>query len=161
MSNSFYHKDLTEAQWNRIKYLFEEPKRVRRLPLNPRKVFNGILWILKSGARWRDLPSCYGNWNSIYHKFRLWCETGLFQLLLHLVNIDAGNSTLLEIDSTFCKVHQSACSALKDQAIGVSCGGKNTKIHVIISERMQLLNVSLSSGHIHDRTALLIKPTSR
>lgn len=121
-----------------------------RPPLNTRKVFNGILWILKSGSRWRDLPSCYGNWNSIYHKFRLWCESGLFELLLHLVNADAQATTLLEIDSTFCKVHQSACSGLKNQAIGVSRGGKNTKIHVIINERMQVLNVVLTGGEIHD-----------
>ena len=58
MSNLLYHKELNDAQWNRIKYLFEEPKRVGRRPLNPRNVFNGILWILKGGAR-------YGNWNSI------------------------------------------------------------------------------------------------
>ena len=96
------------------------------------------------------LPSCYGNWNSIYHKFRQWCENGLFELLLHLVNTDAQATTLLEIDSTFCKVHQSACSALSNQAIGVSRGGKTTKIHVIINERMQLMSVSLSGGHIHD-----------
>ena len=43
---------------------------------------------------------------------------------------------MLELDSTFCKVHQSACSALKDQAIGASRGGKNTKIHVLINERI-------------------------
>ena len=70
MSNSFYHKDLTDAQWNRIKFVFEKQVRVGRPPLNPRTVFNGILWILKSGGRWRDLPARYGNWNSIYHKFR-------------------------------------------------------------------------------------------
>ena len=150
MSDLLYHKELNDAQWNRIKCLFEEPKKVGRPPLNPRKVFNGILWILKSGSRWRDLPSCYGNWNSIYHKFRLWCESGLFELLLHLVNADAQATTLLEIDSTFCKVHQSACSGLKNQAIGVSRGGKNTKIHVIINERMQVLNVVLTGGEIHD-----------
>ena len=150
MSNSFYHKDLTEAQWNRIKYLFEEPKRVGRPPLNPRTVFNALMWILKSGARWRDLPARYGNWNSIYHKFRQWCSCGLFERLLKLINNDANNTTLLEIDSTFCKVHQSACSGLKNQAIGASRGGKNTKVHVIINERMELISVSLSGGHIHD-----------
>ena|GEM_PF-5097552 len=41
----------------------------------------------------------------LYHKFRLWCESGLFELLLRLVNTDAQTTTLLEIDSTFCKVH--------------------------------------------------------
>ena len=60
MSNSFYHKDLTETQWSRIKFVFEEPRKVGRPSLNPRIVFNAILWILKSGGRWRDLPAHYG-----------------------------------------------------------------------------------------------------
>ena len=158
MSNSFYHKDLTDAQWNRIKFIFEEPAKVGRPSLNPRSVFNALMWILKSGARWRDLPARYGNWNSIYHKFRLWCSLGLFERLLKIINADSKDTTLLEIDSTFCKVHQSACSALKDQAIGSSRGGKNTKVHVLINERMQLLNVVLTGGQVHDSetvTALL------
>ena len=150
MSNSFYHKDLTDAQWNRIKFVFEGTKRVGRPSLNPRIVFNALMWILKSGGRWRDLPARYGNWNSIYHKFRLWCSLGLFDRLLKVINADAKDATLLEIDSTFCKVHQSACSALKNQAIGVSRGGKNTKVHVLINERMQLLKVILTGGHVHD-----------
>ena len=150
MVNSFYHKELTDAQWNGIKDLFQKEKKVGRRPLNPRKVFDGILWILKSGARWRDLPARYGNWNSIYHKFRHWCRLGLFERLLQLINADAQEATLLELDSTFCKVHQSACSGLKNQAIGTSRGGKNTKIHVLINERMQLMNVVLTGGQIHD-----------
>ena len=150
MSNSFYHKDLTDAQWNRIKFLFEEKPKVGRPSLNPRRVFNAIMWILKSGARWRDLPARYGNWNSIYHKFRLWCSLGLFERLLKVINADVREATLLELDSTFCKVHQSACLSSKDQAIGASRGGKNTKVHVLINERMQLLNVILSGGQVHD-----------
>ena len=57
---------------------------------------------------------------------------------------------MLEIDSTFCKVHQSACSGREDQAIGLSRGDKNTKIHVLINERMQLLKVILTGGQVHD-----------
>ena len=155
MSNLLYHKELTDTQWNRIKILFGKPKKVGRPSLNPRTVFNGILWILKSGARWRDLPARYGNRNSIYHKFRQWCECGLFERLLKLVNRNAENSSLLEIDSTFCKVYQSACSGLEGQAIGASRGGKNTKIHVLLNERMQLLNVVLTGGQIHDSNRCL------
>lgn len=150
MSNSFYHKDLTDAQWNRIKDLFPAGKKVGRRTLNPRKVFNAVLWILKSGARWRALLPCYGNRNSIYHKFRQWCDNALFRLLLHIINGDTRKTTLLELESTFCKVHQSACSRFKNQEIGSSRGGKNTKIHVLINERMQLLNVILTGGQVHD-----------
>ena len=55
MSDSFYDKDLTQAQWNRIKFVFEEPTRVRRPSLNPRMVLNGIFWIFKSEGRWCGL----------------------------------------------------------------------------------------------------------
>ena len=115
------------------------------------------MWILASGARWRDLLTYFGNWNSIYHKFRQWCECGLFERLLKIVNADANNFTLLELDSTFCKVHQSACSGLKAQAIGASRGGKNTKVHVLINERMQVLNVVLTGGHMPTKLILAIK----
>ena len=148
MSNLFYHKDLSDAQWNRVKMVFEAAKKVGRPALNPRTVLNGIIWIMKSGGRWRDLPIRYGNWNSVYHKFRQWCRHDLFKRLLNLLNDD--DSALLEIDSTFCKVHQSACSSSKNQAIGSSRGGKNTKIHVLLNERMQVVNVVLSGGHIND-----------
>ena len=150
MLNLLYHKDLTDAQWSRIKFLFEERKKVGRPSLNPRMVFNGILWILKSGGRWRDLPSRYGNWNSVYHKFRQWCAQKVFENILKAMVADTDKYLLVQIDSTFCKVHQSACSGLEAQAIGASRGGKNTKIHVLLNERMQLLNVVLTGGQIHD-----------
>ena len=54
MSNSFFHKDLTNAQWRKIKFLFEEPAKVGRPSLDACTVFNAILWLLKSGGRWRD-----------------------------------------------------------------------------------------------------------
>ena len=148
MSDLFYHKDLTDEQWDRIKFLFEKSVERGRPPLNPRTVLNGIIWIMKSGGRWRDLPAPYGNWNSIYHKFRLWCAQGLFDRLLKVFN--DSETTLLEMDSTFCKVHQSACSNRKNQDIGSSRGGKNTKIHVLLNERMQAVNVLISGGHIND-----------
>lgn len=72
MANLFYHKELTEAQWNKIKFVFEEKPKDGWTSLNPRIVFNAILWLLKT--RWRDLPARYGNWNSIYHKERRWCR---------------------------------------------------------------------------------------
>lgn len=134
MSDLFYHKEITDAQWEKIKFLFSESVGRGRPPLNPRIVLNAIIWIMKSGGRWRDLPPEFGNGNSIYHKFRQWCKQGLFKRLLNLFN-DAGTD-LLEIDSTFCKVPQSACSSSKNQAIGSSRGGKNTKIHVLQSNLM-------------------------
>ena len=80
MSNSFYHTrySLTKAQEEVIKPLLPAPKQTGRLVLNPLAVFNAIFWILSSGAAWRDLPPQFGNWNSIYHKFRQWCADDVF-----------------------------------------------------------------------------------
>ena len=103
---------------------------------------------MKSGARWRDLPPHFGNWNSIYHTFRHWAKK------------NSQDTKLVEIDSTYCKVHQSAFSKLKSQAIGVSRGGKTTKIHALVNENFQLLNIMLTAGNVNDAecAVTLLKP---
>lgn len=150
MSNLFYH--LTDSQWKKIEFFFPARRRGRP-PLNPRVVLNGILWILRSGARWRDLPSRYGNWNSVYHKFRQWIRVGLFEKILRALNFASNKYSLVQIDSTFCKVHKHGLGARKilgNQAIGVSRGGYNTKIHALVNEYFQLIGVVLTGGQIHD-----------
>ena len=155
MSNSFYHARycLTKAQEEIIKPLLPAPKSTGRPGLNPLTVFNAILWILSSGAPWRDLPTHYGNWNSIYHKFRLWCADNVFENILQALVADTEKYLLVQIDSTFCKVHQHAAGARKkygNQAIGISRGGKTTKIHALVTENFQLIGLLLSGGNIHD-----------
>ena len=151
MSNLFYH--LTDSQWKKIEFFFPAIRRRGRPPLNSRVVLNGILWILRSGARWRDLPICYGNWNSVYHKFRQWIKGGLFEKILRALNFATNKYLLVQIDSTFCKVHKHGLGAHKrnaTQAIGKSRGGYNTKIHALVNEYFQLIGVVLTGGQIHD-----------
>lgn len=155
MTNSFYQKrySLTKAQEEIIKPLLPAPKATGRPGLNPLIVFNAILWILSSGAPWRDLPPHFGNWNSIYHKFRCWCAQNVFENILKALVTDTDKYLLVQMDSTFCKMHQHAAGARKilgNQAIGVSRGGKNTKIHALVTENFQLIGLLLSGGHIHD-----------
>ena len=110
-------------------------------------VFNAILFVLESGAKWRYIPKEYGNWNSIFHKFRKWIEAGVFEKILQSLVENSRKYYVLEMDSTFCKVHQDATGAIKklgSQSIGVSRGGKTTKIHALVNEHFQLIKV-------HDR----------
>ena len=155
MSKSFYHTRycLTKAQEEIIKPLLPAPKSTGRPALNPLTVFNAILWILSSGAPWRDLPVHFGKWNSIYHKFRQWCAQKVFENILQALVANTEKYLLVQIDSTFCKVHQHAAGALKkygNQAIGVSRGGKTTKIHALVTENFQLIGLLLTGGQIHD-----------
>ena len=155
MSNSFYHERycLTKAQREIIEPLLPAPKSTGRPALNSLTVFNAILWILSSGAAWRDLPPQFGNWNSIYHKFRKWCADDVFENILQALVVNTEKYLLVEIDSTFCKVHQHAAGARKkngNQAIGVSRGGKTTKIHALVTENFQLIGLLLTGGQVHD-----------
>ena len=155
MSNTFYHGrySVSTVQWEFIEPFLPPSKFGGRPALNPRTVFNAILWILCSGAAWRDLPKEYGNWNSIYHKFRSWIEAGVFEKILKSLIEDCREYYLVEIDSTFCKVHQHAAGVRKvlgNQDIGISRGGKTTKIHALVNENFQLLKILLSGGQIHD-----------
>jgi transposase len=62
--------ELTDEQYERIEYLLPEVE-ARGCPYNDhRKVINGIFWILRSGAPWRDVPERYGNWKTVYDRFR-------------------------------------------------------------------------------------------
>ena len=95
----------------------------------------------------------FRNWNSIYHKFRAWYNDGVFEKILQSLVDDCLKFYLVEINSTFCKVHQRSTGARKifgNQNIGVSRGGKTTKIHALVNEHFRLISVDLTGGNIHD-----------
>ena len=95
----------------------------------------------------------FGNWNSIYHKFRHWCANDVFENILRELVANTEKYRLVEIDSIFCKVPQHVASSLKkygNQAIGVSRGGKTTKIHALVTENFQLIGLLLTGGQIND-----------
>jgi transposase len=73
--------DLTEAEWHILKGLLpiERENRGRGTPPEQnRSIINGILWRLRCGAPWRDVPPKYGSWNTIYRRFRRWSEAGVW-----------------------------------------------------------------------------------
>ena len=109
------------------------------------------------------MPKEFGNWNSIYHIFRKWIDWGVFEKILQSLVENSRKYFLVEIDSTFCKVHQHAAGARKilgNQNIEVSRGGKTTKIHALVNEHFQLVGISLSGGNVHD-SLMAIKVLSK
>lgn len=155
MSNLSYHvnHDLTNEMWNRIKEFLPAKKSVGRKPLDARKTFDAILWIARTGSQWRALPSEYGRWNSVYKKFRQWIQDGVFERMLKSFWANSKNYYIFAIDSTFCKVHQDATGARKiygNQDIGLSRGGKTTKIHAVVNEKLQPIHFILSPGNVND-----------
>lgn len=118
MSKSVRRYELTDREWEIIKDFF--PLRTEGTLGRPykdiRTTINGILWIAKSGASWRDLPERYGKWNTVYKKFAKWQKAGIFEKMFYELQIDVDLQDL-SIDSTSCKVHQHAAGAKKGDQI--------------------------------------------
>ena len=91
--------EISDEQWERIKEMFPRAK-TGRPGKDSRLIFNAILWIVCSGAPWRDLPERFGSWKTVYSRFCKWR--------------DYEN---LSIDSTTVKAHQSSAGAKRGQKI--------------------------------------------
>lgn len=75
------HK-LSDPQWEMIADLFPRRHPTGRPPREPRNVMNGILWILRTGAPWRDLPQEFGAWQTAWDRFNAWEREGVFDKAL-------------------------------------------------------------------------------
>jgi transposase len=112
--------DLTDAEWERLAELIPVPELGRR-SWELRAQFNGIMWRFRCGTPWRDVPERYGNWNTVYDRFRTWRDDGTWARLLEAVLADAQGRGLIDwrtvsVDSTTNRAHQHAAGAVFEQA---------------------------------------------
>ena len=76
---------LSDESWSRICELMPEGGKPGKPWKDHRTVVDGILWIAATGSPWRDLPEEFGNWKTVYERFRRWCREGFWdQILEHL-----------------------------------------------------------------------------
>lgn len=101
--------ELTKEQWERIKPLLppEETGKRGRPRKDNRTMLNGMLWIVRSGAQWRELPKAYGPWPSVYTRFAKWRDDGTLEAVFRTLSEDADMENL-SVDSTRVKVYESA-----------------------------------------------------
>jgi transposase len=104
---------LTEEQWAQIAPLLPpEVGRVARPAKSNRLMVEGVVWILRTGAPWRDLPKRFGPWESVYTRFRRWTRRGIWAHVLEkLAEQHDGESYI--IDATIVRAHQDATGAKK------------------------------------------------
>jgi transposase len=109
--------DLSEEQWERLSPLLPPQKpKTGRPARDHRQVLNGILWILRTGAPWRDLPERYGPWKTVATRFYRWRRAGVFDRLLAEVQAIADeqgkvNWEVHYVDGTIVRAHQHAAGA--------------------------------------------------
>ena len=73
---------LTDEQWDLIADLFPQAKPTGRPPMPRRTAIDGILWILRTGSPWRDLPEALGSWKTVWRLFDRWNSDGLLNAVL-------------------------------------------------------------------------------
>lgn len=111
--------ELTNEQWERIEPLLPPQKpKTGRPAQEHRMILNGILWILRTGAPWRDLPERYGKWTTVYSRFQRWRKKGVWQKVLSELQTLADqqgelNWELHFEDGTIIRAHQHAAGAKK------------------------------------------------
>lgn len=106
--------EISDEEWERLEKYFpaRELGQMGRPRNDDRQMLNGIIWIVRSGAPWRDVPERYGSWNTVYSRFVQWEKTGLFQKILDELGEEADLQEL-SIDSSSSKAHQHSAGAKK------------------------------------------------
>ena len=107
---------------------FVTPKTGR--PGEYRRTLDGIFWVTRTGAPWRDLPEELGKWNSVYQQFRRWSLSGLWDRLLDALSGSGAPKTVQMIDSTVIRAHHQAAGAkggLKAKLLAVRAAASRAK----------------------------------
>lgn len=161
---------LTDEQWKRLHAVLPPQKPKTGHPAKDhRLVVNGILWILRTGAPWRDLPTEYGPWQTIATRFYRWVKAGVWDRVLATLQRQAEIEGALDwslhhVDGTMIRAHQHAAGAQEkrsqateteehaDEALGRSQGGFTTKIHLRAEGTGKPIAFLITAGQRHEQS---------
>lgn len=143
--------ELADYEWAAIKPML--PNKPRGVPrVNDRRVLNGIFWILRSGAPWRDLPDAFGpHTPHAIIAFVRWRRVSVWARIMNAL-AGAHDAAVQMIDTSIVRMHQhGACiSRNKRQSMGRSRGGLTSKIHALVDTNGLPVRLALTAGDAHD-----------
>jgi transposase len=102
-----------DEEWAVIEECFPRPKATGRPPMAARQAFDGICWILRSGAPWRDLPEEFGAWETVYAHFNRWASDGTLEKVFERLKKrfsreDRFDHSVWSIDGSVVRAHRCA-----------------------------------------------------
>ena len=152
-----YNSDLPDSQWQLIDYCFPKPsKKGRPRKHSFRELLNAIFYVVKTGCQWRNLPTHFARWGTVYHYFRIWKRDGLWvsihtHLREHLRQAQGRkrHPSAAIIDS------QSVKSTETSDERGYDAGKKinGRKRHILVDTIGLILRVLVLPASIQDRDA--------
>jgi len=112
MNRSQHRHDINDKVWELLEPMLPgQEGQWGGIAEDNRKFLNGVFWVLRTGAPWRDLPPTYGKWNSVYQRFRRWKDAGVWEDILEKL-IDEPDFEWLMIDASHVKVHPHGTGAV-------------------------------------------------
>jgi transposase len=149
-------EELTDEQWSLIKPLFDKADAVQtrgRPRRSDREILNGVLWILRSGARWSDLPARFPPYQTCHRRFQEWVKDGRLRKVLETLAADLhsrGGIDLSEcfIDGTFIVAKKGATEWERPSGAKVRSSWRWQTVLVLLSPFMRNLLLRRQSRHV-------------
>ena len=144
---------VSDTVWEKIAALLPGKKSDRGVTAKDNRLFlEAVLWRARAGLPWRDLPTEFGHWNSVFTRFRRWVRRAVFERIFKALSEEPDFEYAM-IDGTIVPVHQKASGAkggAENNAIGRSRGGLTTKIVALVDALGNLVRFILLPGQRHD-----------
>lgn len=140
---------LSDELWSKLRGIMLQHRIYDKPTL--RLIVEAMLYRMRVGCPWRDLPAEFGCWNSIYQQFNRWSSKAklmsIFKALVHDPDLE-----WQFIDGSIVRAHQHSSGAMgnENQAIGKSVGGNTTKIHMAVDACGFPIEFDLTGGEVHD-----------
>ncbi|WGV12325.1 IS5 family transposase [Psychrobacter maritimus] len=142
-------KALTDTLWEQLQSTMKDHGCYQTQ--NSREIMEAILWKLRTGAPWRDIPKELCSWKTAYSRFSRWSKTGLCGRIFFSLRKEIDTEWVFT-DGSYVRCHQHASGARRgeDRAIGRSRGGATTKIHLSCDADGYPLDFKITGGDVHD-----------
>jgi transposase len=98
---------LTDAQWARLQPLLPRRTQGRQSTRGDRLFVDAVIFRARTGIQWRDLPERFGNWKSVYNRFRNWAAKDVWAQVFRKLQIDVDDTASI-VDGTTVRAHQDA-----------------------------------------------------
>lgn len=142
---------LTDEHWSKLRPILLQQGIYHKVDL--RNTVEGILYRMRTGCPWRDLPEDFGHWNTVYKRFNAWSVAGKLVAAFNTL-VEDPDCEWLFIDGTYVKAHQDSTGAATEnaEAIGKSRAGNTSKIHLSVDAYGLPIAFRITGGEVHDCT---------
>jgi len=140
---------LTDEHWSKLMPILLQNTIYHKRDL--RITVEGMLYRMRLGCPWRDLPRAFGSWSQVYKRFNAWCATGKWLKIFQTLIVEPDLEWVF-MDGSYAKAHQHSAGAAggQDQAIGKSRAGNTSKIHMAVDAFGLPVAFEITGGQTHD-----------